>query len=249
VKLFLWNSPFVSDITMLKNVHELNVAYCSKIFDFRCLQRLKILTIGGSHAIRIPFHLPGFPEVFQKLDQLHAIEVSICAEEHSGSLLWKDIGRIRSLKLTQSYIIPFPQSLVHLQSLTIKDCPLFSFLPELPSLGYLSLQHCSLKNLHLQGAQQKYPIYYVHIESCWEIQQIQVSRKICQMKIFDGRLLSDLIVESQIIYLQVDHCPELTNIINPENIKCRKSTKESIEESLKMYEDDVFFTAGKVQPN
>jgi hypothetical protein len=242
VKLFLWNSPLVSDISMLKNVQELDVAYCSKVFDFRGLQSLKILTFGGKHTIKIPFRLPGFPEVFQKLEQLYALQVSICAEENNGSLLWKDIGRIKSLKLTQSYIIPFPQSLVHLQSLTIKDCPLFSALPELPSLGHLCLQHCySLKNLHLQGALQKYPIYNVEIESCWEMQQIQVSRKICRMKIIDGRLLSNLTVESQIIYLQVDRCPELTNIINPENIQCRKSTKESIEESLKMYEDDIFF--------
>jgi hypothetical protein len=251
VKLLLRNSPNVSDITMLKKVVELDVEYCPRIFDFRGLDSLKILTLGGSHCLKIPFHLPGVPEVFRNLVQLNANNVSFSDSANPGSLLWMDLVRIRSLKVSESFIIPFPQSLVHLQSLTVLRCPLFSSLPELPCLGYLCLQYCySLKNLRLLGARQKHPIYTVVIEYCSELQHIQVSRKICRMKIINVRWVSELNAENQINYLHVENCPELTNIINPENIKSFGSTKESIEESLKRYEDDVLFKSGegKIQP-
>jgi hypothetical protein len=55
---------------------------------------------------------------------------------------WCTLVTIPHLRLLSISFIQIPATLVHLQSLHIKDCDDFSFLPELPSLGDLTIDHC-----------------------------------------------------------------------------------------------------------
>jgi hypothetical protein len=98
-------------------------------------------------------------------------------------------------------------TLSHLRSLSLSYCGDFTFLPELPSLGYLTIDHCDrLITLHLIAEKAKFPIYSVIIRQCKNLQEVTVTRKISKMKISYCDRLSQIDAQSQIGFLRSDYC-------------------------------------------
>jgi hypothetical protein len=225
VCLCLQNSPNVDNITMQLKLRDLDVSNCPMISDFHGLHNLKYLSIGreADHWENLPASVfPIFSSDVEKvLEQLTRCALSrivipthtlpICETNTETNLSFEHFGQIRYLILCDCVFVGIPEKfVVHLHYLSLTNCSQFAFLPELPSLGYLRIYRChSLKDLHLSGPKQKYPIYTVDIWDCKTLTRIDVTRKISDMEITDCSEFSHLVVKSRIRSLKIEKCPKL----------------------------------------
>jgi hypothetical protein len=219
VKLYLKYSFAVSDITMLKNVRVLRVDECPLITNFTGLDSLKVLTTGFNAEDQLgTLTVSSGLETFTRLAELvlwgHSFEESTNKVSTDTSRLgWNHLVNLRKLTLWETRFTHFPDSFVHLQSLTVCQCNAFSFLPDLPaSLGYLLIEDCSkLTDLHISGVNRTYPIYHVEIKQCSKLRRLQVSRKISSMLITLCEELVELSSLNQIGTLRTKGCSKLLN--------------------------------------
>jgi hypothetical protein len=204
-KLFLTDCRSITDISMLNNIKVLSVEACPgvvpsqlsgleklknlrycvapfvppTVFDFSVLERLSTFDLTG-----INFSTMG-PSI--SLHSLHDLTVRVVV---GGSRL-----------LTNP-------TLSHLRSLTLSNCQDdFTFLPEFPSLGYLTVVHCNqLVTLELSGRDVMFPIYSVYISNCTSLEKIETTRKISEMKISYCTQLRHIDAQTQIGHLTIDSC-------------------------------------------
>jgi hypothetical protein len=102
-------------------------------------------------------------------------------------------------------------TLCNLRSLSLLHChDGFAFLPELPSLGYLTIGNCNrLKTLQLNGKDEKFPFYFVSIFNCKILEKVETTRKISEMKISECEELCLLNAGNQTGSLKIDSCKRL----------------------------------------
>jgi hypothetical protein len=187
VKLFLKNSPNVTDLSPLRKVQKLQIVNCSG--DFQLLQeygQLTELSIGRRAGTTSSFKInPEMMPVFGK--QLDKLEVNCVRLEGSlGSALqlaWDDLTSIRELSF-RGCTFPFTtlpiSALNHLRSLKLFRCETVAHLSEIPSsLGTLVIEECYLRTLHLRSCSAKspaveFPLYLVEILGCTVLTQVEV---------------------------------------------------------------------------
>jgi hypothetical protein len=216
-KLFLTFAFYVDDISMLKNLIVLNIDQCPGISHFTGLNNLRAIKLGASSELSNEatlFKVHSGYEVFSKLNTLHAHRVFFEEEEgHSinSNFSFKFLRTLRGLKLDYCHFPRFPEMLfVQLKSLHILHCSGLESLPELPDLEELIIRECcQLRKLMLsdsKGGQN--PIYFVEISDCPALKSMKNTRRIDHIKVIRCKLLTNLVVNSQIDILTTKVCPK-----------------------------------------
>jgi hypothetical protein len=215
--LYLRDAPTVTDISMLRTLKGLYINSSTLITHFCGLNNLSSVNMS-SYRNFVRGGPTGFPiasgcEVFQRLTAFHAYNLMFLERPSEtfgpGDFLQlKHLANLRTLTLLKCFVSQLPETFIHLQSLTIRDCQNFSCFPKLPSLGYLHLSKCpSLTDLSLIDGYGKHPVYHVNISECNGLKEIRVSRKVSRMEIYRCQSLVDLAVFYQINSLKINHCP------------------------------------------
>jgi hypothetical protein len=209
-RLFLSSCPGITDISMLKRIRWLDVQGCSDLVSSRWagLEKLCYLRFRGAHT-STAVQLFDFV-VLERLSKFESIDMDFSTQEGGSTATTVSLNNL--LNMTLQYAVNISRlltnpTLSHLRSLSLSYCGDFTFLPELPSLGYLTIESCNrLVTLHLVAEQAKFPIYSVIIRHCKNLQEVTVTRRISEMKIRLCDKLRRVDAQSQIGFLRIDHC-------------------------------------------
>jgi hypothetical protein len=191
-KLYLEYSNSIKDITMLDKLMIVCIKHCYHITSIEGLDNLKQLELGNG------LFLFNFGKLIGRKLQTLTLRGGMMEEEpasyrYSDLISWCNLVAISHLKLILMSFIRIPSTLVHLQTLHVKDWKEFSFLPELPSLGDLVIDSCQgLLELSLFGEEFKYPLYNVEIYGCSHVKRIAAFCKVSKMKVANCNALSNL---------------------------------------------------------
>jgi hypothetical protein len=244
VKLNINNSVSVSDITMLKNVTVLRMNDCPLITNYSGLVKVQKLTTGFNVDEQLgTLTITSGMETFSRLEALtlwgHSFEESGSILSDISQLSWNHLTNIRRLKLWETTFTRFPETFLCLQLVEIVRCNDFIFLPDLPaSVGSLFIEDCpKLTDLHISGANRKYPIYSVNINECLNLRRLKVSRKISSMVITGCTELLELTILNQIGSLQTKYCSKLIYYSSYAAVGCCQLNCEN-DNWLREYEDD-----------
>jgi Leucine-rich repeat (LRR) protein len=219
IEKLVFNSPSITDIGKLTTLKELDIFGESAFSHFYGVPGLFKLTLGYVDMYSNRFRIDSGEEVFHRLVDFTATGVTLTQKEETirsypNYLYWNHLGNLHSLTLISCSVDQIPESFPRLRSLTMTDCNDLSFLPVLPSLGYLEINSClGLKTLHLQHiAENKFPLYYLKIEYCLKLNKVKVSHRISQAEILRCPELSYLIVQCPVTTLKLKGCDKLRNI-------------------------------------
>jgi hypothetical protein len=242
-KLDISCSYSISDITMLRNVEVLRIEDCLLITNFSGLDKLKSLTASYNVDEQLgTLTVSSGIETFSRLETLalwgHSFEENIANEENT-LLYWNHLVNLRKLELTETKFTRFPETFLSLQSLKIVRCNELFLIPDLPaSLGFLLIEDCSkLTDLHLSGADRKYPIYKMKIKECLNLRRLTVSRKTSSLIITGCTELLELTILSRIGSLQTKYCSKLLYYSSYADVGCCQLNCEN-DNWLREYEDD-----------
>jgi hypothetical protein len=207
-KLFLSGCDGITDISMLKNVQVLDVEACPGIVSSQLsgLEKLRNLRFCETENFNSePFDF----SILERLTTFNSTGMDFSTMVPSISLY-----RLHELTLhraiNSSTLLANP-TLSHLRSLTLLNCQEdLTFLPEFPSLGYLTIEYCNqILALVVPGEASNFPIYSVSISSCRILEEITTIRKISEMKISDCDQLCQLDAQHQVGCLKTRSCPRL----------------------------------------
>jgi hypothetical protein len=213
-KLFLSTCPGITDISMLKRIQVLTIQGCPGLASFQLsgLGKLRDLRFRGANTVNLaPASARLFDyTVLERLSKFESIDMDFSVR--NSELTAGTVSLINLRELTLRYAVNISQlltnpTLSHLRSLNLLRCGDLLYLPELPSLGYLTIESCNrLVTLHLVAEQAKFPIYSVIIRNCRNLKEVKVTRKISEMKIRLCDQLRRIDAQSQIGFLRADHC-------------------------------------------
>jgi hypothetical protein len=193
-KLFLTGNPGVVNISRLQNIQVLDGWPDAKLPQLHGLDKLSDLRVCGNFKTLSSFE----SSVLERLSKFTSTNMNFSSISETISLY-----KLHELELFSavgsSRLLTNP-TLSQLRSLTLSSYQEdFSFLAELPSLGYLMIKNCNqLEPLHISGTNAKFPIYSVNISNCTILGEIETTRKISEMKISDCGQLRRLDAQHQI---------------------------------------------------
>jgi hypothetical protein len=210
--------PGITDIWMLKRIQVLDVhgwvprLVSSQWFGFGKLRDLRFRSENASPSSTKLFNF----SILECLSAFKSLNVDFSAAEGESTATTVSLNNLYKLTLQYANNISkllTNRTLSHLRSLSLSYCGDFTFLPELPSLGYLDIECCNqLINLHLfvgEDDEAKFPIYSVTIRYCSLLEEVKVTRKVSDMKISFCDQLIRITAQSQIDRLRTDHCERL----------------------------------------
>jgi hypothetical protein len=207
-KLFLYRCEGIADISMLINIEVLGVSGCpgivlSQLSGMEKLKELRFRANDDQPTRNLPV------SVLERLSKFKSMEMDLFSMDPSISL--NNLHEL-TLRLCNSFskLLTNP-TLSHLRSLKLSYCyDDFSFLPELPSLGDLTIEFCDrITFLQLRGVNAKFPIYSVNIYNCKILREVGTTRNVSEMKISYCPQLYQLNAEKQIGFLKVNSCQKL----------------------------------------
>jgi hypothetical protein len=211
---------FVTDISMLKKLKELNINRC-EVSEFQGLNNLRILEIGGSadDSVEVqPFVINSGEEVFEILTALHTNDLFVSDTRLSASgssvLSFHHLPNLTRWTLCGCIFTEFSSSLAKLRELRIGECECESLFLELPCLAELSIDRCrETTSVEISGKNgcNKSPLSSVTISGCYSLIDIVITRRISVLKILDCKKSSRLTVDrkSQINHLKIEDCPNI----------------------------------------
>jgi hypothetical protein len=165
---------------MLRSVRKLDISFCPKIVDLSRLLSLTDLAAIGATNVNLQ---SGF-QTFSNLKNLRMGRMGRFAEiPFAEGISNSPLRSLCLLAMEVFEVSPMLTNLKYLISLVLCGLRGNLTIPEISTLGYLKIDDSAIRTLLIQGHNESYPIYYVEIMDCTELEKIFVKRPISFMKL------------------------------------------------------------------